>query len=112
MAFPLAIAGQIPGLKLEDLRAPRIRAETLTGWKARSNWAHINTLETFPFFAAGVIIASITGAQSGMLDLLAVSFIGSRLVYTFLYLAGFGVLRSTVWMIGIGLIIAIYLQAV
>ncbi len=111
MAFPLALLGQIPGITLSDFREPRPRAEKLTGWKARSNWAHMNTLETFPFFAAAVIISLSAGAAQEIIDTLALAFIASRVLYSFLYIAGFGILRSTVWIVGICLIVAMFIQA-
>ncbi|PHR62987.1 MAG: hypothetical protein COA47_01460 [Robiginitomaculum sp.] len=111
MAFPLALLGQIPGITLPDFREPRPRAEKLAGWKARSNWAHMNTLETFPFFAAGVIISLSAGAAPETIDTLALAFIASRVLYSILYIAGFGILRSLVWAAGIGLIIAMFVQA-
>jgi hypothetical protein len=56
-----------------DNHAPRRDMERLTGWQQRLDWAHRNHFETFPAFAAAVIIAQMRGAPQGWADLLAVS---------------------------------------
>jgi uncharacterized MAPEG superfamily protein len=43
-----------PGL---DNNAPRIWADTLTGWRKRADWCHRNHFEALPVFAAGVLVA-------------------------------------------------------
>ena len=82
---------------------PRAWAEGLTGWKARANAAQMNGFEILPLFIAGVILAQQAQADQGRIDLLAMAFIGSRLIYIALYLANAHLLRSLVWMVGVAI---------
>lgn len=69
----------------------------------------MNSFEVTPAFAAAVIIAHIAGnAQLVTIDVLAVLFITSRLLYIIFYLADLAALRSLVWLVGMGLIIALF----
>ena len=68
-----------------------------------------NSFEVTPAFAAAVIIADIVGnAQPVTIDVLAVLFITSRLLYIICYLADWALLRSLVWFIGMGLIVSFF----
>ena len=98
------------GLRYNNKR-PREFQEQLTGWRLRAHWAHLNSFEAFPPFAAAVVIAQQAGADQGRVDLLAMSFIAARLVYGAMYLANLAPLRSLVWAVGLGLTIAIFLAA-
>ena len=80
---------------------PRAWAESLTGWKARANAAQMNGFEILPLFLAGVILAQQAQADQARIDLLAISFIVSRLVYIGMYLANAHLLRSLAWMVGV-----------
>ena len=53
-----------------------------------------NSFEAFPFFAAAVIIAHLTHAPQGRLDLLAVIFVLARIAYVVCYLADWHWVRS------------------
>jgi uncharacterized MAPEG superfamily protein len=65
--------------------------------------------EAIPGFAAGVIIAHIAGvAQLVTIDVLAVLFVTTRLLYIIFYLADLAALRSLVWFIGLALVVALF----
>jgi uncharacterized MAPEG superfamily protein len=70
----------------------------LEGAAQRAHAAHLNSFEAFPLFAAAVIVAQITGAEQARVDMLALGFIGLRVLYGILYLADKATLRSLVWM--------------
>jgi len=70
----------------------------LEGAAQRAHAAHLNSFEAFPLFAAAVIVAQMTGADQSRVDLLALSFIGLRVLYGILYIADKATLRSLVWM--------------
>ena len=75
----------------------------------RAHSAQLNSFEVTPAFAAAVIIADIVGnAQPVTIDVLAVLFITSRLLYIICYLADWAMLRSLVWLIGMGLIVSFF----
>jgi uncharacterized MAPEG superfamily protein len=96
--LPVAVAMQRAGGY--DNHHPRAQQAALTGWGARSVAAHLNGFETFAPFAAAVLVAHICGAATGTVDLLAVVFVVSRVVYVGLYLADLASLRSMVWSVG------------
>ena len=70
----------------------------LEGAAQRAHAAHLNSFEAFPLFAAAVIVAQMTGADQARIDMLALSFIGLRVLYGILYIADKATLRSLVWM--------------
>lgn len=81
-------------------RDPRAWLERQEGLRKRANNAQANAFEAFPFFAAAVIIASLTGAPQERVDALAVIFIVARAAYLGFYLADWHWARSVVWLIG------------
>ncbi|MFZ6048806.1 MAPEG family protein [Pseudomonas sp. CR3202] len=84
-----------------DNRNPRAQQARLAGFGARAVAAHQNSIEIFPLFAAGVLMAHVTQTQGLFVDLLAIVFIVSRVVYLFLYWNDKATLRSLVWVIGL-----------
>jgi uncharacterized MAPEG superfamily protein len=93
-------------------RAPREFQARLTGFRARAHWAHQNSFEAFPPFAAAVIIAHLAGVAQARIDLLALAFIALRLVYGLLYLADQALLRSIAWTAALGCVVALFVSAV
>jgi len=85
-------------------------AGTYSGITLRAHSAHQNGLEVFPFFAVAVLVASAASAHATMplLDVLAMVWIALRIVYTGAYLANRANLRSLVWIIGLGVAVAIF----
>lgn len=90
-------------------KAPRKYGEELSGPRKRAYWAHLNGFEAFPAFAAAVIIASLTGKDSGTLDLLAISFVVCRLLYGVFYILDWDKWRSLAWTCGAACVVAIFL---
>lgn len=83
-----------------DNQHPRAQQASLTGAGARGLAAHQNTIEAFPMFAAGVIVAEVFAAGSSVAGVLAVLFIVSRIAYIGLYVANIATVRSLVWAAG------------
>lgn len=88
---------KVIGLRTFDNRQPREFQAHLTGTALRAHWAHLNSFEAFPTFAAGVLIAQQVGAPQGRIDMLALAFVALRIVYGFCYIADQATLRSVVW---------------
>ncbi|MAE21047.1 MAG: hypothetical protein CMK92_01310 [Pseudomonas sp.] len=88
--------------------APRDFLAQREGLQQRANWAQMNSFEAFPMFAAAVIIAHLTGAEQSYIDMLAMAFIGIRVVYGAMYLADLAALRTLVWAAGLGCTIALF----
>ena len=100
----LAIATVIPAKALgwRDFNNanPRDPAFYTPGFRARALAAHQNGLETFPFFAASVLLAEMHQARQDTLDWLAAGFLLARLVYVGCYLGNQPTVRSLVWSAG------------
>jgi uncharacterized MAPEG superfamily protein len=94
----LAMARQPGGY---DNRHPRDQQAQLAGWGRRALAAHQNAFEAFPGFAAGVLVAELTGAAPVWAARLAVAFVVCRVVYTGLYVADVAATRSLVWTLGL-----------
>lgn len=91
---------------------PRLSLATAEGRAQRAHWAEINALEAFPPFAAGVIIAHLTGgAEQFTIDLLAGLFIAARIVHGAAYISDQGPVRSFAWLAGMLCIIGLFVAA-
>lgn len=88
---------------------PRDTPVELTGMAGRLQRAFANFRETFPFFAAAVLVAYLGGRLGTLTVHGAALYVGARAVYIFLYAFGVPFVRSLVWLVslvGIGLILA------
>ena len=88
---------------------PRDTPVVLTGMAARLQRAFANFRETFPLFAAAVVVAYLGGRLGPLTGYGAAVYVGARALYVFLYAFGVPVVRSLVWlasMVGLGLVLA------
>jgi Predicted membrane protein len=83
-----------------DNNHPREQQQALEGSGKRALAAHQNQLESFPLFAAGVLVASFSGVTSALVSYLAVAYIISRIAYLYCYVNDIAMLRTTVWLVG------------
>ena len=90
-----------------DNAMPRQWLAGQTGWRARANAAQANCFEALPFFIGAVALAQHAGADAARLDMLALLFVGLRLVYVALYLADRANARSLAWTLAVATNIAI-----
>jgi len=72
-------------------------APALTGVAGRLARALQNFVETFPLFAAGVLIAHVVATHSWMTEWGAQLYFWGRVTYLALYAAGVFLLRSFAW---------------
>jgi uncharacterized MAPEG superfamily protein len=72
-------------------------APPLTGIAGRLNRALQNFLETFPLFAAAVLIAHVAGKHGWMTEWGVQLYFWGRCVYLALYAGGVFLVRSLVW---------------
>ena len=92
---------------------PRAFLDTLEGVAKRAHSAQLNSFEVTPAFAAAVIIAHLAGtAELVTINVLAVLFITSRLLYIICYLADWAILRSLVWAVGMVLIASFFFVSI
>lgn len=99
------------GARGYDNARPREFMSSLAGWPARANFAQLNSYETFPPFAAGVIIAHLAGAPQATIDGLAVAFVVARIAHGLCYIADRSTLRSLAWLAGFGCTVALFVTA-
>lgn len=98
------------GFNLNDNHNPREFLTTLSGRSQRANWAQQNSFEITPGFLAAVIIAQTLGTMDqSTINALALTFVLSRLTYGLCYILDFATLRSLLWFIGLGSIIALFI---
>jgi uncharacterized MAPEG superfamily protein len=84
-----------------DNHDPRAWLAQQTGYRARANAAQANSFEALPLFIAGVLVAHQTQAAQGLVDALALAFLGLRVAYIALYVADRQAARSAVWLLGL-----------
>lgn len=65
--------------------------------RRRALGAHINGIETFPFFAVAVLLAEFRQAPQIWIDGLALAFLGTRLAFVLAYVADRATLRTVLW---------------
>ncbi|WP_085580756.1 MULTISPECIES: MAPEG family protein [unclassified Pseudomonas] len=105
-----AVAKAVGGYRMSDNHDPRDFLESLNGLARRAHAAQLNSFEVTPAFVAAVIVAHLVGtAELVTVNVLAVLFITSRLLYIICYLADWAVLRSLVWLVGMGLIAGFFI---
>ncbi len=103
---------KLSGAREYDNANPRDPRFYTPGLRARSQGAHLNGYEAFPFFAASVILAELRGVPQPTVNALAVAFILARIVYVLLYLGNRPTLRSAVWSVGFGFNLLIFFSPV
>ena len=91
-----------------DNSKPRDPAFYEDALRARALGAHQNGIETFPFFAAAVLLAEFRGAPQNLINELAVLFLIVRIAYVLTYIGNRPRLRSILWNIGFVINIAIF----
>ncbi len=92
-------------------KAPRLYKEQLEGAERRAAFAEANQFESFPAFAAAVIIAHIANSDQGIVDALAVGYILARVVYLYLYISDKSTLRTIVWAMGLACVLGLIISA-
>jgi len=84
-----------------DYYAPRAMFEKLPPYAQRATWAHQNSFEAFPIFAAAALMAYVTGVNSSIAAWAALTFITARLLYSVFYISNIPLLRSLMYAIGL-----------
>ena len=80
---------------------PRQQQAQLSGLGARSLAAHQNSFEAFILFAVGVLMAHTTQTAGWLIDLLAIIFLITRVIYLLCYWVDLAWQRSLVWFVGL-----------
>jgi uncharacterized MAPEG superfamily protein len=96
------------GFRRFDNSKPRDPAFYDDPLRARALGAHINGIETFPFFAAAVLLAEFRTAPQNLINELAVLFLIVRIAFVLTYLGDRSTLRSILWNIGFAINVGIF----
>ena len=84
-----------------DNNSPRDQQAKLEGFGKRAQGAHLNMIEAFPLFAAGMLAAMVGRVDLNAIVGLGSAFIAIRVVYIALYLGDKASARSLVWTLGL-----------
>lgn len=94
---------------LRDNHDPRAFMGKAQGLGKRAHNAELNSFEITPAFAAAVIIAHLAGnAELVTINVLAVLFITTRLLFLICYLVDWATLRSLMWFVNMGLVASFF----
>jgi uncharacterized MAPEG superfamily protein len=91
-----------------DNANPRNPAFYTPGARTRALGAHLNGIETFPFFAVAVLLAEFRDQPQIWIDGLAAGFLAIRFAYVLAYLANWPTTRTLLWNGGFALNVAIF----
>ena len=115
----LLVAGVLPiastavakwGFRQFDNSNPREWLASQTGFRARANAAQHNAFESFPFFAAAVVLGLVLQLDPVVLDRYCLIFMAARVLYLLAYVADVATLRTLCWVMGYASCIAIYVE--
>jgi uncharacterized MAPEG superfamily protein len=109
LLYLLTIAPFKPiGFPRFDNSKPRDPAFYEEPLRARALGAHLNGIETFPFFAVAVLLAEFRAAPQNLINELAVLFLIVRIAYVLTYLGNRPTLRTILWNIGFAINLGIF----
>lgn len=96
----IAIGGATLQVGLPTLAGNRADMPPVTGWAARAQRAHYNLLESLVLFVGLILVSAMTGRGNALTALGAELFVGARIAYLLVYLAGIPWLRTVCWLAG------------
>lgn len=94
-----------------DNHNPREWLAHQDGYRSRANAAQQNSFEAFPFFAVGVVLAALGGADGDAMEMASWVFVAARVAYIVCYVKDLATLRSLMWLVGWVATIYLYVQA-
>lgn len=109
--YILSVLARSGVTKADYVQNPRAFNETLTGWHRRAHLAQLNAFETFPGFAAAVLVAHITQVPQLQIDIVALAFILFRILHASFYITDKPNLRSLSWQMGMLCIVSLFVLA-
>jgi uncharacterized MAPEG superfamily protein len=98
------------GFRSFDNSNPRDPNFYKPGIRSRALGAHINGIETFPFFAAAVLLAEFRHEPQHIVDQLAMAFVGIRVLFVVAYIGNWPTTRTLLWNAGFFVNAALFLM--
>lgn len=106
--LPYALAKYAKLGAVGDNRYPRENYDSLPPQQRRAYAAHLNGLESFPFFAVAVVIALTMGARIETVNVLAAVYLLLRIAHGLLYIFDKPALRSVAFAAAMAVNVAIF----
>ena len=106
----IAALGAALALGLPAAIGNRERLPPLAGWAGRAQRAHRNMLESLVLFAVLVTVTEINNRNNWLTGLGAELFVGGRVAYAIVYIAGVTWVRTAVWAVSVVGLLVILLQ--
>jgi uncharacterized MAPEG superfamily protein len=91
-----------------DNKHPRQQSAKLEGIGARCAAAQANAWEALALFTAAVAVQHLAQADPGRAATLATLFVGTRILHPIFYLANLDILRSLIFLVGLGCVIGLF----
>lgn len=108
----VAVVGSITQVGMPPLMGNREGLAEFTGWVGRAHRAHRNMLESLVLFVALVLVANAAGVSNAMTVLGAQLFVGGRVAFAIIYVAGVPWLRTAAWTVALAGLVLIFLQLI
>lgn len=80
---------------------PREQQAKLEGFGARARAAHQNGFEALTVYASAILTALATNHLSATIQILAIAYLITRIIYNYCYLKNLASLRSLIWLVGL-----------
>lgn len=105
--MPYAVVPLMRGRDFDNSR-PRDGYAAAEGLQKRALGAHLNSFEVFPLFAVAVLVALQAGGDMALMNGLAGLWLASRVAYIIAYLKDMPTVRSTLFGLGLLLVLALF----
>lgn len=106
LPFVAAISAKAGG-SLFNNHEPRQWLEQQSGWRRRANAAQQNTFESLPFFYAVMLYSLYKGIEIHTLLPWGYLWLALRLVYIWVYIKDWALLRSLIWTLALATLLFI-----
>jgi uncharacterized MAPEG superfamily protein len=101
---------KVLGPRTFDNSKPRDPEFYKSAVRSRTLGAHINGIETFPFFAAAVLLSEFRHEPQHLIDQLTMAFVGIRLLFVAAYVGNWPTTRTLLWNLGFFINVALFLM--
>jgi uncharacterized MAPEG superfamily protein len=108
----VAVLGSITQVGMPPLMGNRQGLPEFTGWVGRAHRAHRNMLESLVLFAILVLVAHVANREDATTVLGAELFVGGRVAFAIIYIAGIPYLRTAAWTVALVGMLMIFKQVI